>query len=436
MFNSLCGAKAAMWTSQRQGWPLLVVHLSNPRGAGYNNLGTGQIMSAALRLHAMCLRLQRACHLQLYSSGAAKYFGYADGSSWDVKAVEDRRNLSHWKNISISVSQAKMAVSGRYVEANLYKRLRNETHPFLRVQLMAVLKSRMPSQSTLGATGTLHSSPEVAKAYYEVDPCYLRYVTQPRFRARILSLPRAPIVMHLRTGYADVDERLQDRIAVNRSATATWMEAACGKAPFGEPKSRVALSDSPGLLRWLSERHSIKSGEAARLVNFSFTRTWGQGRAYFSRPNRMEPEFAAFDDMVIAGYATELQTAAQGVAFSRNTSFGRAVHGTTFTIPALARSMCIKKAVLGLPDCPHYPNIFMRDFRKAILFRDHPPVQCGKREPLCNGVDRWATIYNKASTRNTAEYTRLRAISMIEQHPCKHQPAMATCFLEQVEAMK
>ena len=142
--------------------------------------------------------------------------------------------------------------------------------------------------------------------------------------------------------------------------------------------------------------------------------------------------------MVIAGYATELQTAAQGVPFARNVSFWRAVHGTSFTVPALARSVCIKKAVLGIPHCPHYANIFMRDFRKAIRFRDRPPLRCNGSNPECNGAGRWARVYNMASARaeGGAEYKRLREVSMIEQHPCKQEPIMATCFLGQVEAMK
>ena len=445
-FRARCGAKIADWTQQRQTWPVLLLYVITPGG---NSLGTGQLMAAVLRFHQMCFRLRRVCYMQVYNSLVSSYFGYADGSSWSTSAIEQAHNSSEWKSLSIEMTMAKRATSAHYIETTLYKQLRNQTAPLLRVNLVGIFSTRAgPGTGSYraGTTDSMFSSPAKARALFGVDdPCYLRFVTQPRLRERVETLPRAPVVMHLRTGYADADSRLTVSIPINRSAAAAWMEAACGRhASFGS-QARVALSDSPGVLRWLAERHGVQSGSSGRLGNVTtLTRTWG-GSKFYQKASYRGIEFAAFDDVVVAGFATTLQTAPQGVGGSTH------VHGTMFTLPALARSVCVETAEFGLPECPRWPAVFLRDFRRAIGFRDRPAKTCKPQEPECNGVGRWTKLFDMSpeqkavrtakeatSTRTpVGPYGKLRSSSaMISEHPCKQEPSVSACYLWQVEAMK
>ena len=426
------------WKQERQTWPVLNIHLSNPPNGGQNQLGTGQLMLSVLRLHLLCRRLKRICYIQPYRSAASQYFGYADGSSWDVNTIEAIHNKNNsWRERIVVVSLAKSMVNAWYIETTLYHMLRNETAPLLRLHLAGVFSTRIPGSSSYptGTTVAVHSSPKNAlKLLRQEDPCYFRFVTQPRLRSRVQALPAAPVVMHLRTGYADADNRLIKSIPINRSATASWMEAACGTGPFNGNQARVALSDSPGVLRWLEERHGVKPGSSAALLagNVTLTRTWGN-QNFLRKTWFSTVEFAAFDDLLIAGSATTLYTAPQGYAQKRGI-----VHGTMFTVPALARSVCVESAALALPDCSLWPGVFVRDFRKAINFRDRPPKACKAKEAQCNGVSRWSTVYDMSGHKDTLDntYTRLRNHSLIDEHPCKAEVDVASCYLWQVEALK
>ena len=237
-------------------------------------LGTGQILTLAMRLHTVCFKLQRNCYIKLYSSYMAQYFGYADGSSWSVEdavaAMGPLTNASVFKQIHIS---RKSTAGPGFIHGTLAKSLKNETHPRLHVVLQVALQGfEIKNQIS-------HNNLTSTRTTYGLDsPCLLRYVTQPRNLTRASSLPRAPVVVHMRTGYADADKRLLSAEGVprNSSATELWMWAACGVTMSGlaHGPARVALSDSPGLLRWLSERYGIRSGSAGHLGNVTLTRTF------------------------------------------------------------------------------------------------------------------------------------------------------------------
>ena len=173
VFHSRCAVQVANWTQLRKVLPVLVLHVSHPAKLGLSSLGTGQLMSAVYRFHVLCLRLQRSCYLQLYRSAVSQYFGYSDGTSWDPSAIENnteavRADFREWKEISITVSMSKLATSARYIEANLFKRLRNETAPFLRVLVPVAAGTRL---HYTGASGpSVSVAPALSTADMALEP--------------------------------------------------------------------------------------------------------------------------------------------------------------------------------------------------------------------------------------------------------------------------
>ena len=107
------------------------------------------------------------CYMQVYNSLVSSYFGYADGSSWSTSAIEQAHNSSEWKSLSIEMTMAKRATSAHYIETTLYKQLRNQTAPLLRVNLVGIFSTRAgPGTGSYraGTTDSMFSSPAKARA--------------------------------------------------------------------------------------------------------------------------------------------------------------------------------------------------------------------------------------------------------------------------------
>lgn len=453
VFKARCVTQMASWEVRRK-WPVLVIYVHHPEAGGASILGTGQVLSIAMRLHAMCLKLQRWCYLKLYYTKLEKYFGFADGTSWDPARVTEvhpeAKNESIWTRRMLNPKIHVTLKHTRYIESPLYKQLVNETAPYVHLSLFAIFFTRpsLEQGSTVGmmkrenmAGSMLANVSAVKEQIFDADPCWLRFVTQPLNRTRTQSLPRSPLVVHMRTGFADTHSRLLSVVRRNSSAAATWMEAACGRGSFAKGPVPVALSDSPGILHWFGHRHGARLGASSTASNSVGTRTWGAKR-FVHKPDFHGAEFGAYDDIVTAGFATTLHTLAQSVASSTN---GSMLRPTSFTWPAIGRSMCIVKADLSSPECPRFGDVFLRDFATAAVsnFVDRPAHNCtARRQPQCNGVGRWSNVYDMSTLQNAshptheatqASWTRIRS-NLIEEHPCKRLPNVAECVLWQIEA--
>ena len=92
VFRERCGAQAARWSADLVRWRnvrgLAVewVELSAKRP---NVWGVGHLLPAVYRLHALCMQLQRFCHVRVYDSHIEHSFRYADanGTSWAADAA-------------------------------------------------------------------------------------------------------------------------------------------------------------------------------------------------------------------------------------------------------------------------------------------------------------------------------------------------------------
>ena len=455
VFRAKCNTSVADWESSHRSWPVLKLWIINPDAHG-SILGTGQVASLALRLHVMCLRLRRYCYITLYSSQIHKYFGYADGNSWDYDRIgelhPETRNKSIWTTRGQALPPHVTMKHTRYIEGPLYRSLVNETAPYLSVAVSAVFFTRpvLDADQKTGnqkrdQSSTMLTNVSAIQELYSAtigsNQCWLRYVTQPINRSRTEALPRSSVVMHLRTGFADAPQRLVTAIHGNTTATTMWMEAACDDRPLSPGKRPLVLSDSPGVIRWLAEHRGASMGASARMGNDTDnigTRTWGS-RKFLLKPGFQEVEHAAYDDLLTAGYATTLETLAQAVVGTA----GRTLRPTSFTWPAIARSVCVVNLAMESAACPRFPDVFLRDFVMSVIsgFKDRPPKsQCNATD--CNGVGRWSRVYDmssfqgasyRASKASTA-YSQMQR-SLIAKHPCKHLPNVAECVLSQIEAM-
>merc|ERR1712087_298518 len=49
-----------------------------------NHFGAGHTLPVIYRLHALCFKLRRRCHIRLYDTDYDEYFRYANGEGWGL----------------------------------------------------------------------------------------------------------------------------------------------------------------------------------------------------------------------------------------------------------------------------------------------------------------------------------------------------------------
>jgi hypothetical protein len=310
--------------------------------------------------------------------------------------------------------------------------------------------------------------------------CLCRYVTQPRWRRRHLALLQvaAPTVLHMRTGFADADDAVVSTVAPDPSRTSAWIKASCGTAvPFADGARRVALSDSPGLLRFLSMAHPRHVNVNPRVANMTrrSLRTWG----FSSSVTENEMVYAALDDVVLIGLGDKLHIAPQRIACGSwkdcdreraalnyrgkastphfcGSCIGRPKyvrsHAEGFARPAMMRSPCLRHISRGIPECPAYADLFLRDLPVSWMpMRSNPAAALKSRGLLSQAMqaESQSASFQKrtrAGLRNiTMELTTpearirfelLRQRGLPAQHPC-HKPSttIANCYHDFVAAL-
>jgi hypothetical protein len=183
-------------------------------GIPFNTWGVGHMLTLAYRLHAMCFRLRRYCYLRLYDSGYEEYFTFTNGWEW---AIPGRRLLrryaamSDWQHLRMNCSQAQ--IHRQYVENELEPALVGQEAPLIVLEIIGWIPFEPTVSTFVAATGPLQGivtaslmrTPAALHRVPGLDPCVCRYVTEPP-AARQLEARARPTSVHLRTGFADVDD--------------------------------------------------------------------------------------------------------------------------------------------------------------------------------------------------------------------------------------
>lgn len=251
--------------------------------------------------------------------------------------------------------------------------------------------------------------------------CVNRYVTTPRrpnrpVLKRFAASPAPALALHLRTGFADVDDATHRLVPPDRAATARWVRAACGPSPFSDGKQRYILSDSQGLVRHLTDMHGhLVANHARRQTS---TRSWRVP---------LGPKAAAYDDLVVAGMATELQVAPQQVLVHWRPGQTEQRLGTTrvqhsgFFRAVSARSVCIRSLRPVVTDCPHFAEVFPRDLLLNLELAGNASMLPFNR----------SAVRARRPRRYEALRSRLRP-----RQPCSRLASAVDCGIAAVSALK
>jgi len=348
-------------------------------------LGIGHLLSAAMAYHFVCWKLRRYCYIQLHGAELEASFGYANGMHW----MPHRKELSRYprggtKSVDLRKMRPTRGPSSRLEYSKestivkLIKGLEGETAPLIyvkvphewgtgRLPLVQVGDNWLPFSLPLRRTGSSTCAGESSQSTTScdddevtgVDRCFYRFVTQPRFNASASldderAIAAMPHGVHLRTGYADVEDvdlrqptfsggvvAHPGRLEWQRQRLWGWLRLACSELLRpGSPPSFV-VSDSPGVLQYLRDSFGARvrtSDSLPRLVGSGVSsRTWLANSG---------AKRAVAQDICALGLVSEIH------AWSRS----------SFVRPVVARSVCTRK-VTELSDnvCPRFKQIFSRD---------------------------------------------------------------------------
>ena len=415
-----------------------------PFGIHQNSWGVGHLLIVVFRLHALCLKLQRMCYIDMYGEKIASYFTYADKkrTHWAFPRRSERAkyghssNRTHYCNTSCAASRfapSEDGAPGYYQQ--LHEALRGETAPLLFLTIKGFIPFEPPNDQLLqrlpNATNPQRHRPT------GLDPCLARWVSQPtRGRPPPLhsgvpgQLPS--VAVHMRTGFADAQPGPLLSVPSSTVAATAWAAAACD--PF--PAARFVMSDAPGLLRGLRVRQPeliVAHGEGARARGTSATttfttRSWG--------PESIRALHAVLDDVVTAGSCTELEVATpRRLTVKRRNKHAwlwGALHLSALYTPIVARSFCIRRVRLESTDCPRFDRIYARDFtrRLELTGRSSRALMAAARVSSSKGqvlsqsfieatMEPLGWAYTTKGWRNfTRDWAGVQAI-LPEMHPCK-----------------
>ena len=335
------------------------------------------MLTLAFRLHDMCFRLQRYCYIQLYDSAYEQYFTYANRDRWTWQG--SRKELKPYgsqKRITLNCTLEQRwepyvervlfpALAAHADESLLHARVRG----WIPFETSADTFVQAPLQLQGAISAALADLDASAHKLPGLSPCMCRYVTQPPPTVNLLAHAR-PAAFHLRTGFADVEDAVLGAVRPSPRASAAWLQAACGaETPF-DLAQHFVMSDSPGLVRQIGRvpTRKIAPNDAAR--------SWMVSN---------EVKFSTLDDVVIAGASRRLHVATQhaniidfacwsinpcvcslvgknGIGKDPGLRRRPAMQWSSFYRPLLTRSMCIERVGMGIPQCPNYAAVFIRDF--------------------------------------------------------------------------
>ena len=398
-----------------------------------NQLGTGTLLLAACRLHALCMRLERYCYIKLYDAPLEQFFSYAHGGTWQLTRAEVRK-YQNSKHLELNATKP----YSNSFEHILERRLANDTAALLRVTAWGVLplypSTSWPSQ--LSMWQTISRPPDV-------DPCLCRYVTAPVAGSTVGPIA-AQRAIHMRTSFADVDPSLIQLIGPSQSDARAWLGGACGSFQAAVPL--LLLSDSVGLVRHLCALHPQLACAATPLAAV----TKYQGASSAVEPNRWSraAQRSALSDLLAAGSGPSTLEVAPMGSFDMLKPAAQQwrLHASTFAIGAYARSVCLNRVSLGVAECPNYASVFIRGLpdvwaKSAAAPRNASDGGMARRiEPTdsAEAVEQSVRAWPGQEARIEARFAALQA-SLHQQprgssHPC-YRRTRAECMRSFVAAL-
>lgn len=444
VFRSRCAGHIAQrdaeLASLRHKRGLEIKWLASPRMGVFTNLwGAGHTLPVVCQLHALCRRLRRFCYVSLYDTLFDEYFGFANGMAWQLKRKEVQAYSGSKQSIELHCNATRHDPK-RYepfIEGELHRAVAASDAALVRV----TVRGWLPMVDSFQYREPLDAA----------STCACRYVTEPRLTRRpalarwlgdissgtAAAAPAHMTALHLRTGFADVENVLAMGVRSDAAASASFVRAACGADPFADGAPRFVMSDSPGVLRHLTGRYAHVHANAPP-ANTS-TRSWFTSSAV---------KLAVYDDLVVAGLASALRVAPQmrlprdrwsqkkRLAALQNFSFDAPpLHFSGFARAVLARSVCIRAVRARVPECARFAQTFPRNLLEGLtaLLAALP-----RERDLQPGSLDAARLSLRSGPRWAKRLSGLQA-QIAPGHPCASRNASAdpkACVVGMVAALK
>ena len=279
--------------------------------------GLGKVLPNVFILHEICRLLCRFCYVEAWDMKLHKLMGYASDDlswgppeGWEIAkylrspgtGTSSRReplqlNLGHvsvFKNFGTWLKQELMKAP--YADAP-YVEVRTACPPRFSFRLFfaPVLNDLLPSieASSAPAVGALAGKPSggskaaepnqtrMSGGSFGLQPpsrCFMRFVTEPVFDVLAFTKLHRPArtALHLRTGYADIQDNVLDGLsskAVDSHTMMHWLDTACPSVATLKPEDRRArhylLSDATELRKFWNGEDSETSNQ------LQSSRSWG-----------------------------------------------------------------------------------------------------------------------------------------------------------------
>lgn len=440
VFRSRCASHIAQrdaeLASLRHKRGLEIKWMASPKVGVFTNLwGAGHTLPVVCQLHALCRRLRRFCYLSMYDTLFDEYFGFANGMAWQLKRKD---------------AQAYASKESIELHCNATRHDPKRYEPFIEGELFRAVDASDAALVKVSVRGWLPmvDSIQYRDAVDETSTCACRYVTEPRLTSRPAlvrwrlggssgksPMPLHMTALHLRTGFADVENVLAKGIRSDAASTARYVRAACGDDPFADGAPRFVMSDSPGVLRHLAGRYAHVHTNTPP-ANTS-TRSWFTSS---------DVKLAVYDDLVVAGLASSLRVAPQmrlprdrwspkkRLAALHNFSFDAPpLHYSGFARAALARSVCIRNVAASVVECARFAQVFPRNLLEGLtaLLAALPR----ERELQPGSLDA-ARLSLRSGPRYAKRLSSLQA-QIAPDHPCRNASTEPkVCVVGMVAALK
>ena len=360
---------------------------------GHSTWGWGNQLPIVFALHVLCMQAQRYCYIKWMDSGMGRWLGYANGELWDASLAEllplyggSAKQIKVYETPwSLPPLKDRRAAAWDGPEG-LAAQLRAEPSPLVHLKLANPQGAFKTFYLWFPYNLSVLAQPE-GRPWHEggreIDRCFCRYVTAPRFLSKLPERLAADVrraeatpprlALHLRTMVNHLLPHARSS-ACNAEDSATAWRGWIGAARCDEARLRrdrvFLMGDSPRLL--LSMRRAY--GAATVQVNPMLDSGQGSdGKGGSSgdgvRSSRLDMFTAPYKDMIRAtGEGTsEWETSNLYLALDFHLAGLSAEIQTdpnsSFALPLAARSMCVRR-VRYLSEsgsaCPKWAATFSR----------------------------------------------------------------------------
>ena len=435
---------------------VLADHLHRTRGrrglfiefTGNSIWGLGHALWNVYVIHDMCLQLERYCHIKMYDMSLSALMGYASGNlSWGKPGPAELARYHavggfaalKWKYAKWSGSKANSLFLIHELRQPAYANA-SFIHVTTPGPLQLIQASGAASElrvlhfnQDLRRRTQLQCAPPIGRFDREfcrqilprLTRCFCRFVTEPRF-----AIPPSSwsATFQLRTGYADISDRVIPRIDRMRTdghaATCPlpqyaemdrWLHHACqSAAALDRLATGFVLTDAPVLREYITLDRLRCESAATKLTNESGydLRTAacdGLTAGCQSHPAWIRSRQSGL--MLTRSWDSNL--AAKRLAFSDLVVASRSrvayLGASSFALPMVARSVCLErihKLSHASSPCPKFSSLYPRAFF-GVTWKSK------------------ALLEFKSSTQPSLAYW----------HPCKRSNASLQCFSRYVASV-